>query len=363
MPRQGSPQTRRRAAVPEWACAVPRGFETVAAEEVRDRLEVAEVKTAPAEVSFATDEPFDPLVLRCVALCFRRVVSIPSALGDRAGPRELLPQARRAVPAILAAAGESRGAKLGRLRTLRVVTRMEAGYPYPRQHLKEKCERELPPLLGRHYSLVEEGAGLELWVTAGARRLTLDVRVSPEEHRSRAYKQEHVPGSLRPAAAACCVRYARPEEGEVFCDPFCGAGTIALERASYGCMYAAILAGDLDARAVSVSTVNFGPRHQPRLVARWDARQLPLPARSVDVVVTNPPFGVKSPAADPAQLYTEAAAEIARVLKRGGRAVFIAADRDLVSSATKETKAYRPDGLLNVELQGRAATVTRYVRR
>jgi len=363
MPRAGSPRTRQHAATAEWACAVPRGFETVAAEEVSDRLGVEPIDTAPGEVSFATDEPFDPLILRCAELCFRRVVSIPSAPGERAGPRELLPLARRAVPAILTAAGESKTAKLGRLRTLRIVTRMEAGYPYPRQHLREKCERELPPLLGRHYNLVEEGAGLELWVTAGARRLTLDVRISPEEHRRRSYKQGHIAGSLRPAAAACCVRFARPAEGEVLCDPFCGAGTIALERASYGLRYAAILAGDLDAQAVAAAAGNFGPRHQPRLIARWDARRLPLPSRSLDVVITNPPFGVKSPTVDTPTLYRDAVAEIARVLRTDGRAIFLAGERDLVTSATKETKAFRPDGLLNVELQGRTATVLRYVRR
>jgi SAM-dependent methyltransferase len=87
--------------------------------------------------------------------------------------------------------------------------------------------------------------------------------------------------------------------------------------------------------AVDAATVNFGPRHQPRLLCRWDARSVPLADATVDVVVTNPPFGGKVPSANARDLYAAALAETARVLRPGGRLVMVAEDRELVLREAK----------------------------
>jgi predicted RNA methylase len=341
---------------------VPRGLEGLACDEVRDRLSVHAVSDVPGEIRFWPQGDVDPLILRCAELCFLRVIDLPSLPGGRVGPRELVPAIHRAGRDILAAAGAAKDAGLGRLRTVRVVTRMESTYPYPRQHLRDKAEREIPRALGRKFRLVEENAGLEVWVTAGVRSLSVDVRVSPEEHRHREYKTQHIEGSLRAAPAACLVRYAKPEPGEVFCDPFCGAGTIALERAYYGLPYEGLMIGDLDPAAVDTALVNFGPRHQPRLISVWNAARLPLGDESIDVVVTNLPFGVKAPVADPRTLYHAALSEMARVLRPGGRAVILAEDQELVSEAARASGRLHQGGRARVELQGRWASVERFFR-
>ncbi len=107
---------------------------------------------------------------------------------------------------------------------------------------------------------------------------------------------------------------------------------------------------------------NFGPRHQPRLIARWDARRLPLESASVDTVVTNLPFGVKTDSDELPLLYTGVLAEVARVLRPGGRAVILSADRDLVMDGAAETKILHPQGLIHVTLQGRPAVANRFIR-
>ncbi len=360
MSRKRKPAPRRPSV--EWVAHTPLGFEGLAVEEIRDRLDVVGRCDAPGEVCFSPLEDFDPLVLRCSELCFQRVLSIPSLVGERAGPRELLEAVRRSVDEIHLAARRAQAAQLGRPRAVHFVTRMTAGYPYPRQHLRDKVEREIVGMLGRKFVCVREKAGLEIWITAGPRELSLDVRVSPESHRHRAYKRQHVEGSLRPAAAAGLVRYAKPVEGELFVDPFCGAGTIALERAHYGVPYAGILVGDLDATAAAMTLENFGRRHEPRRVVRWDARSLPLADESVDAVVTNPPFGVKSKTRDPEALYGLAAVEIERVLRPGGRAVILVGEADLMRRAVGNAPRLAPGGMMHVTLQGRGATVFRYFR-
>jgi tRNA G10 N-methylase Trm11 len=158
------------------------------------------------------------------------------------------------------------------------------------------------------------------------------------------------------------VRYAKPEDGEVFCDPFCGTGTIGIERALCGVRYGALLLGDREPRAIEAATVNFGPRHQPRLLCRWDARSLPLAEGTVDVVVTNPPFGGKVPTSNARDLYASTLGEAARVLRPGGRLVIVAADRELVLGEANREGRLSNGGMLRVELQGREATVFRFFR-
>ncbi len=346
----------------EWIGLVPRGFEGLACDEVRDRFGVLAVSDSPAEIRFKPLGDPDPLVLRCLELCFLRVVNLPSLPGERAGPRELLPVLEKAAPELLTAAVRARRAGLGPPRTVRVVTRMEGSYPYPRQHLRDKVEREIPRLLGHRFRRVDERAGLEVWVTAGTRSLSVDVRISPEEHRHRSYKTEHIEGSLRAASAACLVRYSKPAAGEVFCDPFCGAGTIGLERAHYGLAYSGILMGDIQDAAVATTVANVGPRHQPRLVCQWDGSHLPLSEDSVDAIVTNLPFGAKVAVPDLRALYYAALAEMARVLRSGGRAVLLVEDRELLAAAVKASERLHPGGMVRAELQGRRAWACRYFR-
>jgi len=340
----------------------PLGFEGLALEEIHDRLDVKGHCDVPGEVSFSPLEDFDPLLLRCSELCFLRVLTIPSLMGERAGPRELLEAVARSVDEIQLAARRAQAARLGPPRPVHFVTRMTAGDPYPRQHLRDKVEREIVGMLGRRFTCVREKAGLEIWITAGPRALSLVVGVSPESHRHRSYKRQHIEGSLRPAAAAGLVRYAKPQEGELCVDPFCGAGTIALERAHYGLAYEGILAGDADATAAAMTAANFGRKHEPRRIVRWDARRLPLADESADVVVTNPPFGVKSKVQDLAGLYEASVREIERVLRPGGRAVLVVGDVDPMRRAVEATPRLTPGGIVNVRLQGRAATVLRYYR-
>ena len=76
----------------------------------------------------------------------------------------------------------------------------------------------------------------------------------------------------------------------------------------------------------------------PALLARWDARRLPLPPASADRILCNPPFGKQLAAEeDLGELYAGLVAEADRVLRPGGRAVF------LVSAAGPLSRASDPE--------------------
>jgi 23S rRNA G2445 N2-methylase RlmL len=125
----------------------------------------------------------------------------------------------------------------------------------------------------------------------------------------------------------------RPASDDVFMDPMCGSGTLLLERAQMG-RYQLLLGGDSDPEAVEATLANFGPRHQPRRIERWDARRLPLEDGSVNKIACNLPWGrqVGEQAAMPA-LYRDFLAEAARVLSPGGRMVLLTSEWNALKTA------------------------------
>src|SRR5262249_24863572 len=135
---------------------------------------------------------------------------------------------------------------------------------------------------------------VEVWLTIHGRQAVCGMRLSDRTMRHRGYKQEHLPASLRPTIAAAMVRLAGASPGNVVLDPMCGAGTILAEQAELsrqrGAARAPLLVGDIDVSAVRAAVVKL-KTFRPELLARWDARLLPLPHAVADRIVTNPPFG------------------------------------------------------------------------
>ncbi len=62
-------------------------------------------------------------------------------------------------------------------------------------------------------------------------RASLMIDLSGIPLHKRGYRPETVAAPLRETLAAAVAKIARPREGVVFCDPFCGSGTIAIEAA------------------------------------------------------------------------------------------------------------------------------------
>jgi 23S rRNA G2445 N2-methylase RlmL len=163
------------------------------------------------------------------------------------------------------------------------------------------------------------------------------LRLSTPGMRQGRHRPASVPASLKPTVARAMVRLSGPRETDVVLDPFCGAGTLLLERAHAG-PFASLIGGDRDPATVAVARTNVRASGLPVEISEWDARALPLPDRSVDVVLSNPPFGkkirIEGGAADP--FYREFLAEARRVLRPAGRLVLITNQVDAFTEAVKQ---------------------------
>jgi 23S rRNA G2445 N2-methylase RlmL len=224
--------------------------------------------------------------------------------------------------------------------TFHLVCQMHGEHGYRRIDAEESLRAGLKHVLPTGWYEVEEHAWLEIWLTIHGHMAVCGVRLSDRTMRHRTYKQEHIAASLRPTVAAAMVRLAGIGPGMTVLDPMCGAGTILAEalivaRERRGGPPVELLGGDWDANAVFVATQNLhrlGPVH----LARWDARWLPLPDALVDRLMCNPPFGKQLPTPEMLPtFYAALAREWDRVLKPGGRAVFLVMEQPPLANALR----------------------------
>jgi tRNA G10 N-methylase Trm11 len=118
----------------------------------------------------------------------------------------------------------------------------------------------------------------------------------------------------------------------------CGVGTILAEQLALARQRRAgavqVVGGDLDRTAIQAAAANLRIAGSGWRLARWDARRLPLADASADRIVTNPPFGVQLGEPEEIEpLYRAVVAEADRVLRPGGRAVFLVGTGALLQPA------------------------------
>ena len=226
--------------------------------------------------------------------------------------------------------------------TYRVIARKYGQHQYRRKDLEEAVIKGVERRFGREWQLVEDNADVEIWANLFGSRLLAGLRLSDRGMRHRYRRMAEMPASLRPSVAAAMVFLTEAAGDDLFVDPFCGSGTILLER-GYAGPAGQIIGGDVARPALDLSRQNVAGNWpaatRPPHLWQWDAGRLPLATASISKMATNPPFGkqIGSPQAVK-QLYPRFFAEMERVLRPGGRAVVLSSEFELV----KEVMRGRP---------------------
>ncbi|MEJ7653273.1 MAG: methyltransferase domain-containing protein [Chloroflexia bacterium] len=175
-----------------------------------------------------------------------------------------------------------------RISTYRVIARAEGERAYKRSEAGKAVEQGLRARLGKNWKVVEDDAQVEVWVTLIGPEAIIGVRLTDRSQRHRD-RNTNLPASLRPTVAAAMVRLTQPQDDDVFLDPFCGTGTMLIERGEAG-RHKLILGSDVSEEALNAAAANIGERHKPLELNNWDATHLPLEDGSVNAIATNPPF-------------------------------------------------------------------------
>ena len=147
------------------------------------------------------------------------------------------------------------------------------------------------------------------------------------------------PTCLQPTVCYGLLRLAELQPGDIVLDPMCGGGSISIEGSLSSPMTFHI-AGDAHELAVPRARANVDALHGANTtdILRWDVTRLPLRTASIDVVVTDLPFGKRSGSfLSNRVLYPRALREMGRVVRpETGRAVLLTADYKTLSHALVE---------------------------
>jgi tRNA (guanine6-N2)-methyltransferase len=273
-----------------------RGLEWVAAAEISRLPGVSGVRMLPREVAFRLPVLDASLLeLRTVDDIFVSAGTIDGVGHRRDAPAvlaEVLPET-----ALLAAIDRVRAVReLPGRPTFDVVASLAGQRNYNRYAVEDSVGTALRARLGRYQSHEPsrrdpeaDTAQLSVRLMLLEQQASFAIRVPARPLHRRPYKLETGPGSLHPPLAAAMVALADPPADGVSADPCCGDGTIAIELA-LSRPGAITLAADIDAARLA-HTVNNAERAGVTLtVVCADAARLPVPERSVDAIVTNPPW-------------------------------------------------------------------------
>lgn len=199
-------------------------------------------------------------------------------------------------------------------------------------------------------------ADLDVRIEVRDDRALIGVRLSPEplHHRSRIV---HMRASLNPTLAAAMVWLSEPTPGELVLDPMCGAGTILTERHHHD-PAVTLVASDLFAEKLDMARTNFRHFTVPVALLQADAQDLPVRTGVVDKVICNLPWGriVANPRIN-RRLYPRLLAEIARVLRPGGRALLLTSERNLAQKALNGEPNLRLERQFHVHVGGLEPTL------
>jgi 23S rRNA G2445 N2-methylase RlmL len=167
---------------------------------------------------------------------------------------------------------------------------------------------------------------LELRLEINDEQCRLLGRLTTESLANRPWRVRYWNGETEATLAAAMARIAGLERQDRFLDPFCGSGTVAIERAlSAPC--GPIVAGDSKPKRLEWAEANVDAAGVDVELACWDAAELPFDDMTFDVLCTVPPHS------DPAdgrpwvaERFSVLVAECMRVLRYGARSVWLLRD-------------------------------------
>jgi 23S rRNA G2445 N2-methylase RlmL len=301
-----------------YAMTMP-GLETTAFSEVKARLPDAELlKFARGIAVFRTGAPVGELMkLRTTEDVFILIGHI-THLGRTTDALRVLHSAVSQSD-VTQALASWRGARHASVpRTWRVVSQKRGEHEFRRMDAGKAVGDALQRILPRSLHRLEDSADLEFWVWVSGSEAIIGLRMSDATMRHRRYKQEHLPASLRPTAAAAMGWLSTPTATDRVLDSLCGTATVLIERGQLA-EYQELIGGDISPEAVAAARRNAKAAGIPISLQVWDARALPIDSASVTRILTNLPFGKQlgSPLANE-HLYPAVVKEFDRVLTAEG---------------------------------------------
>jgi len=168
------------------------------------------------------------------------------------------------------------------------------------------------------------------------------VRLGPRPLSARAWRVCNMEGALNAAVAHAMALLTEPRPSDIVLNLACGSGTLLIERLAAAPARRAI-GCDTSEAALQCARANVEAAGLERAIELypWDARALPLPDRSVDILLADLPFGhlVGSHEGNRV-LYPDLLREAARVARPGARFALITHEHRLMETTLAQCPAW-----------------------
>jgi len=305
-----------------YATFIP-GLQDLIAETIKQRLSDVKIrKLLDGAVLFETETSYDKLNF----FCFNNIFAVISVMEHAEGSNALEKHIKSAIEN--GGAEEIIANNSGKIKSFRIVfsrenipaavdekLRVEAE-KYISRICALKIDRSLPDTeFWFLFRRVEGGTDFSLFM----KRLTLRPSWEKSLHK----------GELPPPLAWALCRIARLSHGETILDPFCGYGSIP-NAALKHFHITKFIACDSDKKAALFTAARFKERNRDDFILyQCDFYSLPslVEGKSIDAVITDPPWGHYREINDNA-FYEKMFAVFEKLLKDGGRAVVLCANRE-----------------------------------
>ena len=144
-------------------------------------------------------------------------------------------------------------------------------------------------------------------------------------------------GELRPEIAYLICCYADLNQDDVVAEPFCGYGSIPVQLIKKF-RFQKLFASDIDKEKISINMQKKQLKDNPQIeLSVNDAFVLPqIIDRSVDVVITDPPWGYFEQIDDICEFYKKMFTSFKRILKENGRMIILSARKNEIEKAALE---------------------------
>ena len=151
------------------------------------------------------------------------------------------------------------------------------------------------------------------------------------------------PGELRPEFAHLMCLCGSPTRDSVILDPFAGYGAIPAQLKKHF-PFGRLIANDIDP-----------DKAQP--MCEDALRLTSITDNSIDLIVTDPPWGYYEQIDDIALFYEAMLREFGRILKRDGKAVILSARKEEFTRAIENTGAFALEQAIHTLVNGKKAGV------
>ena len=144
-------------------------------------------------------------------------------------------------------------------------------------------------------------------------------------------------GELRSEIAYLICCYADLNQDDVVAEPFCGYGSIPVQLIKKF-RFQKLFVSDIDKEKISINMQKKQLKDNPQIeLSVNDAFVLPqIIDRSVDVVITDPPWGYFEQIDDIGEFYKKMFTSFKRILKENGRMIILSARKDEIEKTALE---------------------------